>query len=209
MGQHLESFHLFLNDGAGGFTERQVFRRQPAFGHTHFELADFDDDGRPDLLVTNGDAGEYPSPPKAFHGVRILLQRDGLHFREAFFFPLPGAYRALARDFDGDGDLDVAAVSWFPDYARSPEDGFVLLENRGGMRFAPTTIPEHADGRWLTLDAGDLDADGDEDLVLGSALRGAGQIPRAVMAHWEERALPFLVLENLTRRRPGKIPPIE
>ena len=74
----------------------------------------------------------------------------------------------MPRDYDNDGDLDIAVISFFADYARQPEEGFVYLENKGNFKFQPYTISETSKGRWLTMDAGDLDGDGRVDIVLGN-----------------------------------------
>ena len=92
--------HLFLNDVYGVFTPRIVLQGHPLFGHSSFEMTDFDGDKRPDFVVTTGDNGEYPSPPKPYHGVRVYLNRGGMTFEESLFLPLNGAFRALARDYD-------------------------------------------------------------------------------------------------------------
>jgi hypothetical protein len=39
----------------------------------------------------------------------------------------------MARDYDGDGDLDIAAISFFADYASPQEEGFVYLKNEGNF----------------------------------------------------------------------------
>ena len=64
-------------------------------------MADFNRDGLPDILVTNGDNGEYPSPLKKYHGIRIYLNKGNWRFEEAFFYPLNGAFKAVARDLTG------------------------------------------------------------------------------------------------------------
>ena len=131
--QELEMLIVFLNEGNGQFGSQIVWQKPPVFGHSWFEPVDFNKDGRLDFLVVNGDNGEYQSPTKNYHGIRILLNEGGLQFREAYFYPLNGAYKALARDFDSDGDLDIAAISYFPDYVKSPRESFVYLENKGGL----------------------------------------------------------------------------
>jgi hypothetical protein len=79
--------------------------------------------------------------PKKYHGIRIFLNQGADQFNETWFFALYGATQAQARDFDGDGDLDLAAIAFFPEYAAAPEEGFVYFENTGKLRFRPHTVP--------------------------------------------------------------------
>lgn len=163
-----EGLFLYLNKGAGRFEERQLLRFPPAYGSSYFELADINKDGFPDIVYTCGDNADYSVVFKPYHGVYIFLNDGRNHFRQAFFYPINGCYKAMARDFDGDGDLDLAVIGAFADFKRRPEEGFVYLENEGGMRFRPYSLPAAWSGRWLTMDAGDLDGDGRIDLVLGN-----------------------------------------
>jgi len=199
MGQAWEGVHLFLNEGGGEFGERIVVQQHPLFGFSWMEMADFNEDGHPDLLTSNGDNGDNISPFKGYHGVRIYLNDGRNQFEESYFFPLNGAYKALPADFDNDGDMDIAAISWFPDYRTS--ESFVYLENQGDGRFTPWSFPECNAGRWLTMDAGDLDGDGDEDIVLGSFVQGPTTIPipEAISNRWTTRPQAILVLENTQR----------
>ena len=201
--QETESFFIFINRGAGQFSMQVGFQQSPLFGHTSFDVADLDGDGRPDLVVTNGDNGEYASPIKRYHGIRVYMGRPDLTFRESFFYPLNGAFKAFVRDFDQDGHPEIAAISYFPDYSQSPEEGFVCLENRGNFRFVAATFKESLAGRWLTLDCGDLDGDGDEDLVLGSHIHGPSPVPDHLKANWERDRIPFMILRNTTVDRKG------
>jgi hypothetical protein len=90
------------------------------------------------------------------------------NYKKAFFYPINGCFKALARDFDKDGDLDIATISYFPDFKNQPKEGFVYLENKGKFTFSATSIKEVNAGNWLVMDSADLDADGDEDIVLGN-----------------------------------------
>ena len=203
-GQAREGLYLLRNRGNGGFSWEPLLHFPPAHGSTGFELADFNGDGHPDILMTNGDNGDYPSPFKRYHGIRIFLNDGHFRFSEAWFFPLNGAFKAVARDFDRDGDLDIAAISFFPDYSQTPAESFVYLENQGALRFTGSTIPEANTGRWLTLDAGDLDGDGDTDLVLGSFIDGPRTvpIPPPLLSEWQTRRIAALILRNTSVKAP-------
>ncbi len=199
MAQELETLLMLPNDGKGNFTGDTVFQKPPVYGHVYFELADFNKDGLPDIVVVNGDNGEYESPTKNYHGVRILMNKGANQYEEKYFFPLNGAYKAVVRDFDGDGDLDIAAISFFPDYVNSPRESFVYLENLGDMQFRPATFRECITGRWIVMDAADLDGDGKIDLVLGSYAVGPTAVPKFLSDMWKKAGPSIQILHNQTK----------
>ena len=166
-----EGLHLLINEGGGEFELRTVFETHSAYGHTFLELHDFNGDGLMDALAVNGD--NVDSDPyntsKNYHGLRIYLNRGDLQFEEAWFYPMYGAFIARAADFDADGDLDIAAVSFYPDFTDPLRESFAYLENQGGLEFLPSTSDELNDGRWMTMDIGDVDGDDDVDVVLGGS----------------------------------------
>ncbi len=193
-GQGDEGIVLFINKGNGQFEQVQVLRFPSVYGSTYFELTDFNKDGYLDIIYTCGDNSDYSMVLKPYHGVYIFLNDGKNHFTEKYFFPVNGCYKAISRDYDRDGDLDIAAISFFADYARQPEEGFVYLENKGNFNFQPYTIPETNKGRWLTMDAGDLDGDGKVDIVLGNFSVAPVMVKPQV--DWAKGPV-FLLLKNM------------
>lgn len=206
MAQAKEGIYLFLNEGDGRFTERPIVEQHPVWGYSGFQLVDFNQDGFMDVLTTNGDNGEYPSCLKNYHGIRLYLNDGHARFREAFFYPLNGAFKAVAADFDQDGHLDIAAISYFPDYEFSPEESFVYLQNKGGLKFDAFSFPESAIGRWLVMDVGDVDGDGDLDIVLGAANRTPYKVNSALYEKWLKEGPSILILKNNLRSGKGNHP---
>ena len=201
-GQAREAVHLFLSTGPGRFEHRMILTRHPAWGHSHIEVVDFDKDSHPDLLITNGDNGESENnAPKPYHGVRLHLNDGNNNFNEAFFFPQYGAYRAMAEDFDEDGDLDIASIAYFGRYDLSPNTGFVYLQQDKPLKFTAHTLPASRSGRWLTMDTGDIDKDGDIDIVLGALNGGPVQnnLPSQFYDQWWDNPVPVLILKNRTK----------
>ncbi|MSU34732.1 MAG: VCBS repeat-containing protein [Pedosphaera sp.] len=205
MAQAQEELCWFRNLGGGLFEQRSLLRFQSVWGSTSFEVADFNGDGMDDILITNGDNGEYKSCLKPYHAIRIYLNDGQQNLSEGWSYPLNGAFKAIARDFDGDGDLDIAAISFFPDYENSPLESFVYFENNrsgnapGALNFVPQSLDEAVAGRWLVMDAGDLDGDGDLDIVLGSANHVPFGVPKALYERWETEGPVVLLLRNTTK----------
>ncbi len=188
-----EGIFLYTNKGNNRFDEKQVLRFPPIYGSSYFEFADFNKDGNPDILYTCGDNADYSTILKPFHGVYVFLNHGNNQFEKEYFFPINGCYKAMARDFDNDGDLDIASISFFADYKNQPEEGFVYLENKGNYDFVPFSLPATQMGRWLTMDAEDFDGDGNTDLVLGNF----SQAPSFMGStrNWK-KGPPFLLLKN-------------
>ncbi len=200
MAQGDEGIFLYTNKGKGDFTEKKLLSFSPLNGSQYFELADFNKDGFDDLIYVCGDNADRTPFLKPYHGIYIFQNDGQFNFKQSWFYQLNGAYKAIPRDYDSDGDLDIAAIAFFPDYISSPEESFVYLENKGNLNFTSYSFPQSTNGRWITMDAGDMDADGDIDLALGSFVyfepmgdtTGLGK-------KWLTAGPSVVVLENTTR----------
>ena len=191
-----EQIAVYLNGGKGNFVKKVLLRFPPVYGSGYFELADFNADGHVDILYINGDNADLSHTLKPYHGLRIYLNDGKGTFTERYFYPLHGASQALARDFDGDGDLDIAAIAFFPDFSQKQVASFVYLENQGDYRFVPRTFADTNRGRWLTMEAADVDQDGDLDLLLGSFYLTVTPTPQAAKERWQREKKGVVLLEN-------------
>jgi hypothetical protein len=170
--QEHETIVAFLNEGDGRFRKETIYTApHPAYGSSGIQLVDLNGDGRLDVLYTNGDSMDT-NYLKAFHGVQWLENRGTFPFVHHPLTTMPGAERAVAADLDGDGLLDVIAVSWlprdkFPDRARLGLDSVILLRQTAPGRFERYWL-EKGSCDHPTCAVGDLMGDGRMHLVTGN-----------------------------------------
>jgi len=154
---------VFLLENRTQQWDRPVFVRHPIDARTgsiHVPVADLDGDKRPDFMALISQESET---------IAAYRNRGGLQFetREIHHAATPSwGYSGLSLvDLDKDGDLDVLVTNGdsFDYSGPKPYHGIQWLENLGGFRFQPR---EH----WTMMgamraEAGDLDGDGDLDIV--------------------------------------------
>ena len=193
-----ESITLLYQKDNLKFEAEKVLEFSPVFGSSWFELVDYNGDGHDDLITVHGDNADKSFVHKPYHGMRIHLNDGNNSFSEAYFYPLHGATRVVARDFDQDGDLDMALVSSFPDYETAPELSFVYLENKNAVKFEFSTkiLRNPNAGRWFLMDSMDMDQDGDEDIILSSFTYVFTPVPDDLSEQWENSNVDLLILEN-------------
>jgi enediyne biosynthesis protein E4 len=178
---------LYRNDGSGHFDDVTA---EAGVGHTGYgvgcAVADYDNDGRPDIYVTN-------------YGANVLYHNDGDGtFTDATAHAGVGDARwgtsCAFLDYDRDGFLDLYVVNYMEfstdrderwetkgvrTYA-SPVDQIagsvfvsepdILYRNNGDGTFADVTAAAGITGRGLglALAVGDYDDDGDPDMHIAN-----------------------------------------
>ncbi|RYF74994.1 MAG: VCBS repeat-containing protein, partial [Cytophagaceae bacterium] len=192
-----EGIWLLTNDKKGGFTERNLLRFPPVYGSTSFQLVDMNKDGLLDILYTCGDNSDYSQILKPYHGIYIYLNQGNFTYKQTYFYPINGCVKAIAADFDQDGDVDIASIAFFADFKHNANEGFLYFDQQKPAQFQPHALPISQYGRWICMDANDWDQDGDIDLVLGNFSKGF--ISQAGLTPTWDTHLPLIVLKNRTR----------
>ncbi len=191
-----ERIVLYTNKGNLNFEEQLLLRFPPIYGSSSFELADVNKDGKEDIIYTCGDNADFTTILKPYHGVYVFENEGNNKFKKTNFFYQNGAYKSISKDFDNDGDVDIVSISLFPDVNNRPQESFLFFENTGENFKAKTLNINHL-GRWAVIDAGDIDRDGDIDLVLGS--HAVAKFPSGFDQAWEESS-GLLILRNNSKK---------
>lgn len=155
---------VYLNDGNGDFSPtKNALPTMPTSGAC-VRTGDMDGDGDQDLFVGGRHIpGKYPYAPRSY-----VLENESGVFKDitgAFAPQLmnPGMVTDAAWvDFNGDRMLDLVVVGeWMP---------IMMMEN-AGSRLEDTAAKAglgNQTGWWFSIEAGDMDGDGDMDFVVGN-----------------------------------------
>jgi hypothetical protein len=154
---------LYVNDGKGNFKfQRELLPNLYESGSV-VRPYDFDGDGDLDLFIgSRMIPWNYPEPATSY----LLINDNGSYVRyedpNNSFKELGLVTDAVWSDFDNDGDKDLFVVGeWMP---------LTLIKNNDGNLFKEK-LNDSCDekfGWWYSIEAGDFNNDGQEDLVLGN-----------------------------------------
>ena len=165
---------LLLNDGAGGFADASMQLPRDVQDSEDIAVGDFDGDGDPDAVVANEDA------VLVFRFLEYYLNDGTGHFADAGArLPQDGGPSGengaiIAGDIDADGDLDLVVGA--PGRERAlVNDGQGTFSDESAARLP--NIPVGAVKEATTdLALGDVDGDGDPDLVAVSETGGPSYV---------------------------------
>ena len=155
----------FINKGNGNFSTKVILEFSSINGSSYLEVKDMDKDGLEDMIITNGDNADYSMFDKYFHGVHIYKNQGLGIYKEIFFYPVYGATKTLAADFDMDGDMDMAMIAFFSSGKKPTSFLYFQQQADGSFKASDLGLPF---ANWLVMDIGDPDADGDIDIILGN-----------------------------------------
>jgi hypothetical protein len=194
--QGREGVYAFYNQGEGRFGMKSLLQFPPVYGSSDFALADVDRDGDEDLLLAQGDNADLSPILKPYHGVRVYRNEGDYRFSEAYFYPMHGATRIVSEDFDADGDVDVAASAYFPDFGADNPRSFIYLENTGtdSLAFISHSLTGLNQGRWLLMEP--LWQDEHPTLMLGAFNMGMGRQSAEALERWQMANVNLMVLER-------------
>jgi len=151
------TIRISLNNGNGTFAPQMVF--VVGIWPYHVNAGDFDEDGNLDLVTAS----------QGVSGV-VFGNGDGTFQQPGITLP-SGELSAnvLVLDLDADTHLDVVALrDYSPSGSAGNESELVVLFGDGAGAFTPVAYPQFLtqDFReWLA--SGDVDADGDQDILAG------------------------------------------
>jgi len=154
---------IYLNDGNGNFSKSNNALPEINSSGQTVKASDIDNDGDLDLFVGGRIIPDkYPYAPKSY----ILINENG-KFQDKTDSVAPSISNvgmvtdAVFTDYDNDGDDDLMLVGeWM---------SIRLFENvNGTLQPKQNKALEHTEGLWFSIEANDIDNDGDTDYFVGN-----------------------------------------
>jgi hypothetical protein len=157
--------NLLLGDGRGNLITPGQFFDVGKRPYQRLRSADFNKDGKPDIVTTNLDG----------NSVTILLGDGTGGFHEAAGSPFPtGAapWSVAIDDINQDGNLDLVTIPYAPEVKDPKQSGVAILLGDGKGGFAPmrgALLPLEGCRGPDRVATGDINGDGFRDIVVSCA----------------------------------------
>lgn len=141
--QNSPDIYVFINKTDGSFEDPVTLRGAVR----ELAVADFNQDGNPDIAGASSDGPLIHFNRDGFKNAPLDIEEDG-----------SGIHSHVAGDFDGDGDLDLATVSFENNLHR-----VILNDGLGNLSFGGSFQSE---SRPYAVTSGDYNGDGNADLAV-------------------------------------------
>lgn len=183
---NVEEVHVLWGDGKGSFKDQVAYGSSNMdYGMSGLCIADVNQDGRPDIVFTNGDGFDYATPgARPWHGVQWLENRGDGSFKFHRLGDFPGAYSPCVADLTGSGRPDIVACCGFNDWSNPEAVCLMCFQNEGGGRFTPRVLA-HLPTHLIVVKAADLFNDGRIELVTGAFMFYAPYTHPSRVTLWE------------------------
>lgn len=189
-GDSLVQHSIWVGDGTGAMEELSGAIPSNVFLAADAAMGDVDGDGDPDLLVAHRVDGDFVS---SVQDNRLYLN-DGTGIFSDATTQIPTnlgddrglSVRVLLEDMDGDSDLD-ALIANFEDYDGGG-GGVEFWQNDGGGGFTEASTALSFFGETGVLAVGDVDGDGDSDVLADSWPYGLRMMLNDGFANFTEAA---------------------
>jgi hypothetical protein len=156
---------VLLGNGDGTF--KPAMKIAAGGSPTMVVVGDFNNDGRPDIAVSNSPSPDLLVPVVGgppVNSVSIYFGNGDGTFRAPINTPTLGAFGMFAADFNGDGKLDLAVTT-------ATVVQILLNNGNGTFTVKNTTVPAFS----ARILGGDFNGDGSQDLlVFGTEMLGNG-----------------------------------
>lgn len=194
--QSREAINIYSLNADQFFVKQTSLTFPPVYGTNSFELADMNQDGFVDLILTNGDNDDYSKIYKPYHGLRIYLNDQKNQFEEAYFYHINGASKVKCVDMDNDGDMDFVVLAMYPDLFNRPYETLLYFENHGDLNFEPQYFENQPSANWLLLEIADINQDGHQDIITAANNEISALTPPQLSQTWAKTPIILNVYYN-------------
>ncbi|MCP4214470.1 MAG: VCBS repeat-containing protein [bacterium] len=159
--QRGKGYQTLLNNGKGSFTVHGLIADTSVFV-PFAGIGDLDNDGDPDVIVTNGNR-------MAKNPTKVLLNDGTGRLKDSGQQLTPGIFgRVGLGDLNGDGSLDAVITG-----ARQPA---AIWLNNGKGTFYQSSVTLKSLGAFHSPRLKDIDEDGDVDIMIANFIGGSNKI---------------------------------